>query len=192
MSERKFNVSDLNEDLKNNFQNGAVEPDNKADQKTNDNIVADFDDQAVFEWDALEFEYHQKGHNWRWGLIAVSLVVAIIFGVMQNWMGMVLVMMSGILIYQYAYKEPRKLHYVVTKDGLVIDDKVYKYDQMISYWLTKEGALYINTKWWPPRLMLMVNNVDIAALDDFLKHYVKKEERAEIDTGDSFSNWLKF
>lgn len=187
--ERKFNVSDVDKDLKSNFQ--SVESEVMSEEP---NILKEkpFDDQMVFEWDALEFEYHQKGNKWWWGLLAAIVLLAVVFGVMQNWMGMVLVMMSGLLLYQYAYKQPRKLHYIITKDGLVINDKAFHYEQITSYWLTKEGILYLNTKWWPPRLSVTVNNVDIFSLDDFLVHFVKKEQRNEKDTGDSFSSWLRF
>ena len=182
--ERKFNVSDLNEELSQISSADVAEQVKKED--------ATFDDNQVFEWDSYEFEYHQKGNKWFWGVVAVAVVMLIIFGVMRNWMGMVLAVVCAILIYQYAYKQPRKLHYVLTKDGLVIDDKSYQYDQMVSYWLTQEGVIYLNTKWWPPRLSIEVNSVDIEALDRFLQHYVKKVERDEADTADSFSRWIKF
>ena len=151
-----------------------------------------FDDTQVFEWDAMEFEYHVKSDSWRWGLIVAVVVLVIILAVMRNWLGMVLVIVAGYVVYQFAYKQPRKLHYILTKDGLVVDDKIYAFDKITSFWISRDGGLNLNTKWWPPRLSIELNSVDVEKLDSFLVHYVPKEKREEADTTDNISRWLKF
>jgi hypothetical protein len=151
-----------------------------------------FDDTQVFEWDAMEFEYHAKSDSWRWGLIVAVVVLVIVLAIMQNWLGIVLVMVAGFVVYQYAYKQPRSLHYILTKDGLVVDDKIYTFDKITSFWISRNGGLNLNTKWWPPRLSIELNSVDVEKLDSFLVRYVQKEKREEADTTDNISRWLKF
>ncbi|HPN67398.1 MAG TPA: hypothetical protein PLZ62_01960 [bacterium] len=155
-------------------------------------VVERFDDTQVYEWDAYEFEYHPKDKNWRWGLLGVVVLLMIILAVMKNWMGMVLVVAAGGVVYQYAYKQPRKLHYILTKDGLLVDEKVYAFDQVVSFWISQDGSLNLNTKWWPPRLTIELNSVDVEKMELFLAHYVKKVKREGNDTADNVSRWLKF
>ncbi len=182
--ERKFDVSDLNEFTKVNEEEEVLDSDVQND--------ISFDDTKVFEWDAYEFEYHQKSNSWVFGLIAVVLVVVTIFVLMSNWMGVVMVLLGAVLIYQYAFKKPRKLHYILTKDGLLIDDKPYMFEKMVSYWISDSGVLYINAKWWPPRLSVQLDSVEVSDFDRFMKNFVNKEKRDENDTGDNLSKWLKF
>ena len=182
--ERKFDVSDLNE------LNELTEVEDVEVEHVETNV--DFDDAQVFEWDAYEFEYYQKSNNWVYGLIGGTLVVMIVFSLMSNWMGVIMVLISAVLLYQYAFKKPRNLHYVLTKDGLLIDDKQYLFEKMVSYWISDTGVLYVNAKLWPPRLSVQLSSVDVDEFDKFIEHFVKKEKRDEADTSDSISKWLKF
>lgn len=153
-----------------------------------------FDENQVFEWDSYEFEYHEKGKNWTWGLVGIAVFLLIIFVVMKQWSASVLVVVSAIVVYMYALKEPKKLHYILTKDGLLVEDKNHPLTSFGAYWISHEGVLYLEPAGylpWPPRISIVLTSVDVKSLENFLAHYVKKEARSGGDTSDTISKWLK-
>ncbi|MFZ5392209.1 MAG: hypothetical protein ACOZAR_03350 [Patescibacteria group bacterium] len=155
-------------------------------------IDEEYDPNQVFEWESYEFEYHEKGKNWVWGLVGVVVLMSVLFAVLKNWLGIGIVVLLAIVVYQYAFKKPDKIHFVLTKDGLLVGDKMYAFKELKQFWVTHEGMLYIDTKQYiPPRLSSMLSSVDVEAMVKFLEYNVPKVDRKTADSGDQLSKWLK-
>ena len=151
-----------------------------------------FDDSQVFEWNAPEFEYHEKGKSWILGLIGIAVVLIVLFVFIKNWLGIVVTILMAVLIYQYAFKKPEMMHFILTKEGLVVGDKLFKFDSLKSFWITIEGVLHVDTRQvLPPRLSIGLESVDVEALEKFLEHYLPKVDRKVDDSSDRLSRWLK-
>jgi len=155
-------------------------------------IDEDYDENQVFEWESFEFEYHEKGKNWVWGLVGAVVILVILMVLLKNWLGIGIVVLLGVVVYQYAFKKPNKIHFVLTKDGLLVGDKMYEFKELKSFWVSHEGVLYIDTKQYiPPRLSAVLNSVDVEALVKFLEYNVPRVDRKSADSGDQLSKWLK-
>ncbi|MFA4930536.1 MAG: hypothetical protein WC570_01565 [Patescibacteria group bacterium] len=154
--------------------------------------VEAFDETQVFEWEAPEFIYHEKGKNWVWGLVLATIVFVVIFILLKNYLGIGITILLAIVIYQYAFKQPGPMHYVVTRDGLLVGEKLYGFSDLESFWISAEGILYVGTKHYiPPRLSIILISVDIEALEKFLAHYLPKVSREGGDSADNLSRWLR-
>lgn len=151
-----------------------------------------FDEDQVFEWEADEFEYHNKDKNWILYLIGGVVLVSVIFGLMQQWAGVALAIIMGVVVYMYAFVKPKKIHLVITKDGLLMGEKLYPTKEMKSFWINNEGILFIEHKnYWPNRTSVLLDSVDVVVLEDFLSHFIKKEDRKDREMADKISKWLK-
>jgi|GEM_PF-3214985 len=153
-------------------------------------MSVEVDVNQVFEWNSEEFEYHEKGTNWKWGLVTVAAVFVLLFALTGNWMAAIVAVVASLVIYQYAFKKPRILHYIVSRDGITVGEQTIGFDEFVSYWISDDGWLYFNKK-WRPRLTIRLNSVDPEALDDFLAIFLEKVARSDRDSADRWSNVLK-
>lgn len=159
-------------------------------EELTDDISEEVDLNQIFEWNADEFEYYEKGKNWKWGLIVVSILFFGLFLLTANYTAMLLVIVGALVIYQYAFKRPRKLHYIVSRDGITIGEKLARFNEFKNYWISADGFLYFN-KQWPPRLAVKLDSVDVNLLDDFISNFLDKVDRSDRDTGDKIGKVLK-
>ncbi|MBU0648440.1 hypothetical protein KJ855_04645 [Patescibacteria group bacterium] len=152
----------------------------------------EFDDSLVFEWESNEFDYHEKGKNWTYTLIVIAVVLIVLFVFMSNWLGIVIVVLLAVVVYQYAFKKPRMMHYILSREGLLVGEKLYTFKDIKSFWITFDGVLYVNTRQYvPPRLTVGLESVDVVALEKFLGNYVTRLDRGTVDSSDQISRWLK-
>ena len=152
----------------------------------------EYDENQVFEWESYEFEYHEKGQNLVWGLVGVALVLIVLMVILKNWLGIGIVILLAVVVYQYAFKQPNKIHFVLTKDGLLVGEKMYAFKELKSFWISQAGVLYVDTKQYiPPRLSSELSSVDVKALGKFLEYHVPKIDRQTADSADQLSKWLK-
>ncbi len=79
-------------------------------------------------WEASEYIHHAKGVGWLLGLIAVMLVFAVIAFYTKAWTFLILVVVMGVALGIFAFRQPQVLHYVLNDQGLQIDDKFYNFD----------------------------------------------------------------
>lgn len=164
---------------------------NLTDQKP-DLAEEDFNDSLVFEWDADEFIYYEKGKNWVWALVVAAIIFVVIFVLLKNYLGIGITVLLAIVVYQYAFKKPKVMHYVLTRDGLLVGDKLFEFKDLKSYWISAEGVLHVETKKYiPPQLSIILTSLDIDSLDRFLAHYISRVSPGEGGSSDDFSRWLR-
>jgi len=166
----------------------AVNPEDAIELSSENTANVDLD--QVFEWQAEEFEYHEKGTNWKWGLFGTAAVLIVIFLLTKNYTAAVLVVAGTGLVYRYAFIQPRLLHYVISKDGVTVGEVSSGFDKFESFWISRDGFLYFNRS-WRPRLTIKLNGVDVGALEEFLQVFLEKIDRSDRDSSDRLGEVFK-
>lgn len=178
-------------DLKRKISVGEVAEESlAAGLETGEGVSPEVDLTQVFEWNSEEFEYHEKGSNWKWGLVVVAALFVLLFSVTGNWTAAILAIVAAVVIYQYAFKRPRVLHYIISRDGVTVGEQTVGFNQFSSYWISNDGWLYFNKK-WRPRLTIKLDSVNAEELDAFLGVFLEKVARSDRDSADRWSNVLK-
>ncbi|MFH0852130.1 MAG: hypothetical protein V1845_00775 [bacterium] len=141
------------------------------------------------EWQALEFESHEKGPGWFITVGAIALAFFAIALIMANYIFAILIILAVFVVFLYAIMEPQIIKFRINARGISTGDKFYDYQDLKSFWIfyeppaTKE--LSIKTK----RLLMPLLKIPLAdqnpvqirrALVKFLKEEKQEQSLAEI------------
>ena len=150
----------------------------------------------VIEWDALEFEPHEKTSDWYWilGILVVfGTLIAIVFG---NILFALLVIMSGFLIGLYASKHPDTLECYIDRRGVHVNSTSYLYKDIDSFWidesrLNKTKLLLTLKNRFAIQVAIPLNEeLDLDYLHEYLSNYAHEQEQAE-SIAEQIIEWLK-
>lgn len=98
-------------------------------------------DQVLLEWEAAEYVHHQKGPMWFMGLAGATVVlIAIAFFWTHSWTFIALLVVMAIVTGVYANRQPRTLHYVLTRHALRIDSSEYHYSDFRAFGVLDDGV----------------------------------------------------
>lgn len=135
------------------------------------------------EWQAPEYEFHQKKPDWFWalGIIVAALVFsAIIF---KNMLFAILALMGGFSLALYGARKPKIVSFSISPRGIKINDRIYYYDDLKSFWINydpphKKELLIESKKTFVPHIAIMLAGADPVAIREYLLKFLK-EERIE-------------
>lgn len=104
------------------------------------------------QWQAPEFEKHEKGLAWFIILGIFALIFFTIVIVMQNYIFAILIVMMVFIIFIYALKEPRIITFKISGKGIDIDNKNFQFNELKSFWIFYEPPeikeLSVKSKKW--------------------------------------------
>ncbi len=104
------------------------------------------------EWQAPEFEKHEKGPKWfiLVGIFALAIFTISLF--MKNYIFAAMIIIAVFTIFIYALKEPRVINFKIDGKGIAIAQKLYSYSDLESFWIFYEPPqikeLSIKSKKW--------------------------------------------
>jgi hypothetical protein len=148
-----------------------------------------------FTWQASEYVFHEKPSGWYlilWGVVAV---VALILGLLRQWLGIVVVVMMALAVVMYSRKEPRTLTYSLDDKGISIDGRVSSYNLFRSYSVHQEvGWMEIDwepTRRFAPRLTILCEQGDFDQIEAIVASHLPHLDR-EHDWVEQLARYLKF
>jgi len=156
---------------------------NQQEEKINDQLEL-----IDIQWQAPEFEKHEKGPAWFIILGISALIIFTIVILMKNFIFAILIVMMVFVVYIYALKEPRLLIFKISGKGITIDDKIYSFDELKSFWIfyeppeTKELSVR-SKKWLMPLIKIPIDKQDPNLIRSALIKFIpeQKQEQSLID-----------
>lgn len=134
-------------------------------------------------WQAEDHYHTHKNQDWFWvlGIAAVSVsIVAILF---QNFFFAILILVAAFTLALLARREPRIVHFTLTKQGLLTGPEHYPWNAIRAFWidttLTPPTLLIDTTKILAPHLFIPIPKNRVEEIRAFLKENVKEEELHE-------------
>jgi len=92
-------------------------------------------------WTASEYIYHQKDIKWySIAIVSTIVIAAILWFLLANIIGAVVIIVAGILIIYTAGKKPRDVQYKITGNSLFVGEKEFTFDQFSSFATIKQAA----------------------------------------------------
>ncbi|MDO8664530.1 MAG: hypothetical protein Q7K44_03250 [Candidatus Liptonbacteria bacterium] len=103
------------------------------------------------EWQAPEYEYHEKGVSWYWLSIIAAIVILSVAVWQKNFLFAVFVVIAEILMLVWAGRKPREISFSLNEKGLTISgNKFYPYSAIENF-SVREGR---SEEWYDISLKL--------------------------------------
>ncbi len=145
-----------------------------------------------FEWEAPEFKESEKEKSW----FVMPLIIAIIFAafavITENFLFLILIILSFIVFYNYAKKSPRLIRFKINEKGIEVDGIIHEYGDLRSFWIfydpPLEKILSIRSKKrLLPYIRIPLDKENPAEIRSFLLKFLpeKKHKESIIDI------WMK-
>ena len=96
----------------------------------------------VVNWDAKEYVTHDKNKSWYVWLIIITLVLVAAGVWLKWWTFVILVVLSAIVLWLYAARPARVLHYSLGEKGLSEGNRLYGYETFRAFGVLKEENNY--------------------------------------------------
>src|SRR4030042_375975 len=96
------------------------------------------DELINIQWQADEFEQHEKGTGW---YVVAGIIALVFFGIallMKNFIFAILIILFAFTIFTYARKSPRRVNFKIDSRGISLDDKLHEYQTLESFWIFYE------------------------------------------------------
>lgn len=146
--------------------------------------VDELEEHYLVSWMAPEFVYHEKPVWWHWVAYSFVAVLVILMIILQEWFGLVVFVLLGVLIYQYAEVKPKNIEIALTTIGVKVGKKFYPYNSIRAFWvLYNPSVRTLNlelTKRFSPVISIQLEEIDPVSVKEILGEHCHEEfERTE-------------
>lgn len=133
-------------------------------------------EKTILRWDAYEHEHIERGNDWFWALGVVTVCVILTSILFHNTLFAVLVLVAAATIGMLAQVPPEIVEFEISERGIRVGKELHRYDEIISFWVEDENVenpllLVDTTKFMAPNLIIPLENIEAAAVRNFLKEY---------------------
>jgi len=134
------------------------------------------------KWSAYEHEYRIRGRYWFLYPLAIA-VSSIIYGIVaHNYLFVVFVAVSFVIMIYYMKRPPRMLVYGIEKRGIWTEDKLMDFSKIKSFWIFTHALmapeLLIEThNPINPIFYIRLENVDTRKVHEAMSQYVPEKEQ---------------
>lgn len=132
---------------------------------------------------------------WYLGLVAVAAVLAAVFALTGQYLGIVVVVVMLLAVVVVGRRQPRILLYMVDDHGVSIDGELQPYQNFRSYSIIQDVAWqsidFEPTKRFMPRLLILCEPEALAQAEIILQQHLPRQDR-ELDWIERASRYLRF
>jgi len=140
-------------------------------------------DNSIIKWEAPEYKYQKKSHDWFWAVWIIALSISIASIIYQNILFAVLIIIGSFTLVMYALRQPRLIRFELNKKGVKIEDSLYPYKTLKSFWVQEEPfeekLLIQSNKILMPLISIPLGKVDIVKIKNILIENLEEEEIEE-------------
>jgi hypothetical protein len=136
------------------------------------------------EWQAPEYEFHQKSPDWFWALgsITIALFFSAIF--LHSFLFGILTLLAGFSLALYGARRPNIVSFGLGPRGIQVNKRIYNYEDLKSFWLNynpphKKELLIESKKTFMPHMVIMLGDADPEKIRNYLLQFLKEEKIEE-------------
>ncbi len=167
-----------------------------SDQNFYEDQVDDFADQYITSWVAPEFYYHEKSTWWHIIVYGALLSLIVVSAFLAQWIAILVFLLLGVIIYQYADIKPRDVEIILTNVGVKVGEKFYPYNEIATFWVIFDPPVkHLNfqlTKRFSPVISLQLENMDPTLVKEVLREHILEDPNRKEDLIDVFSRFIRF
>jgi len=153
--------------------------------------------QTLLSWEAAEYVVYKKTATWYviFGVVLALLLFSAFL--LKSFLTGVVFFLSGILIFLYSERSPRRVAYAIRDTGIAIGNRVYLYRELSAFNLIeRRDIVYILLK--SRRLVMplihvpVADDIDPSAVRESLLQYLPEDEQFTEPLADVLAHWLGF
>lgn len=139
---------------------------------------------TLVEWEAEEYEHHEKPKEWYWAVGIVALGFLVLAVILKNFLFAILVILAWFTLIMYAARRPKTLHFAVTSRGIKVADWIYPYQNLEHFWINYDPPhvrqLYlISKKTFSPLISIPLGHADPNEIREHLLKFLEEKEIEE-------------
>ena len=137
--------------------------------------------EPILEWHSPEHHFDKKSNDWYWMLAILCIAISILAFYFENILFGILVIIAGITIGIFSYKETKIVPIKIVPKGIIFSNRLYPWLSYQSFWIDDEhihGAriLLHPTSAFLPLISIPINEeVDINDVRDVLLEFLEEE-----------------
>ncbi len=125
-------------------------------------------------WEAPEHNHPDKGGDWYFALLVLTIAVVIAAIVFDNFLFAILAALSGASLAIAASQPPRIIEYGVNTRGIRVANSVYSYNELQSYCVSEEDPrgpqlLLLGKKTFMPMIVIPIPEEYMDEIEAFLE-----------------------
>lgn len=137
-----------------------------------------------FEWEAPEFEKTEKEKSWFIMPAIVAIIICIFAIIIDNYLFVLLIVLSFTTFYMYANKSPRIIKFRIDEKGIEVDGRLHEYQDLRSFWLFYnppiEKTLSIRSKkTFFPYIKIPTGNENPAEIRKYILKFMPEKRHQE-------------
>lgn len=135
-------------------------------------------------WETPEFTKYEKDSSWTFWLFIFILIPAIYAVFTKNFLLVIILVLSGFLLYSYGHRNPRSMKFSVSPRGIMIGGRLYSFDNLKSFWIfyrppeIKEIS-FRSKKTLMPYIKIPLGNQDPVRIRKILVKYLPERKQNE-------------
>ena len=144
----------------------------------------EYQEYDILRWEAPEFEYKEKSHDWYWILGIIAVIGALIAVLLKDSLFAVFIVIGAFVMAIFASKHPDLLRIELNRRGMIIGGTYYPYKSLETFWVEdeiegKERLFVTPNGTLSLQIVVPIQNIDPELVRDFLLDYVEEEEQGE-------------
>lgn len=137
-----------------------------------------------FEWEAEEFEKKDKEKSWFVMPAIIAIILAVFALLIDNYLLIVLVVLSFFTFYLYGNKSPRIIKFRIDEKGIEIDGKLHEYSDLRSFWVFYNPPIEKNLsirskKTFFPYIKIPLDKENPAEIRKYLLKFIPEKRHKE-------------
>lgn len=151
----------------------------------------------ILQWDALEFEHHEKGIGWYLTLIILGVMIIAYYILSKDYFGALTWFVIFSVVYLYARQKPAEVQVTLHAKGVKINDIEFPYTQIKRFWIVdkdKVRSLHLETTAYLNRVIVILihNEIDIDTVHKFLIGHLPEGKHDQETASEIIARILKF
>jgi len=151
---------------------------------------------TLLEWEAEEYEKHEKNKDWFWAVGIVTVGFFILAIILKNYLFALLSLIAGFAVATYGSRDPKTISFAITSRGVKANDVLYPYDMLRYFWINYDPPhvreLYlISKKMVQTQITIPLGQVDPNAVREHLLKFLEEKEIEE-SLFDTIARFFRF
>ncbi len=143
------------------------------------------DEHPQYTWEYPSHTMRDYSTDWYWMLGIITIVSAGIAGYTRNFLFMIVILLSGIVVAFYTKKEPHMISISISKQGISIGKQFILYKKIKGFWFyrtsggTAKMLLDTQNSILPEFSIELSETLDYEALHEYLLKHIPEVEMTE-------------
>lgn len=148
------------------------------------------------EWEAPEYEFHEKSPDWFWTLGIITLALFLSAVLLHSFLFGFLILLAGFSLALFGARKPNIVSFKINAQGIHIGNRIYPYENLKCFWVDyeppyKKEIIIESKKTFMPHITIILGDADPVKIRNYLLQFLK-EEKIEEPLTNTIVRLLKF